>query len=505
MKLVTRLVISIILFTLGSIALPLLIIFVKNPNFSPAIYVFSYILLLIGIGTFFWGGLTKIFINTTYILLTILFLYTFPTYDIAIIITGSALFMLNPYKFMENIFSKNLCREREKSYYKLVSKKNQEYFLYHQEMKKFFHMKSYIMLYKNFFYRFIRYSIPAMLYGAASFFSFYRLKSFLNFTESLTNYYDNLLFWFVSIVVILITAMIIQYKGFSSAFRFLLFFIFPYMFYIIYHIVSFPKNDMLIKYFILAACILGLIVVIAVQIPYYYQRVIYYTYNYFDNKNGQDVYANGLYEKNIIKEGHQRHGIYLMNMALADFQYKFKWLLIYCNYNKIIITAYTYKQNEIKLYCVFRTDKKKQPKKMLNYLSRLFKNKSIILNQFVDKESVYLNELFINTENYLVAKAIKDANLLKEFGLRKPVVISLFANFKEHRDMIEFAREKKINIYDLSNLDSIAEIRMMLPNDNNAIELAIRDIYASLIFHNVLNTRVVVRYSIAKVNNILVK
>ena len=85
------------------------------------------------------------------------------------------------------------------------------------------------------------------------------------------------------------------------------------------------------------------------------------------------------------------------------------------------------------------------------------------------------------------------------------MVISLFANFKEHRDMIEFAREKKINIYDLSNLDSIAEIRMMLPNDNNAIELAIRDIYASLIFHNVLNTRVVVRYSIAKVNNILVK
>lgn len=496
----TRMIISILLLLLVSIALPLLIIFVQR--FSPPIYVFSYVLLLIGIGTFFWAGLTKIIITITYIFLTILFLYTFPEYDLPIVITGSILFLFNPYKFIETIFSKNLKTDRENNLYKMVRKKNQQYFLYHQDMKKFYYLPNYILLYKNKFYKLIRYTIPAILYGAASFFSFYRLKSFINFANSI-KYYDNLMFWFISVIVILITALFIQYKGFKSAVRFILIFIFPYLFYIIFHMATFPKNDLLIKYFILAGCIIGLFVVIIVQIPYYYQRVIYYSYSYFDNKNNLDVYANGVYEKYIYHKGHQRHGIYLLNTNLLDFQEKFKWLLIYANYHHIIITSYTYKAGELKLYCAFRTDKKKQPNRLLKYLSKLYKNKNIILTSFVDQDALYYPEKFSNTDNYIIARAIKEANVLKDFGLNKNIILSLFINFDEHKNMVEFAREKQINIYDLSNYKALAEVRVELKNDANQIELVLRDILSSLYFHNGKFLKVVIRYSVEKVNKYL--
>ena len=491
MNLKKRLITSLIIILAATISLPLLIIYLKS--YSIRSYIYSYIICLLIMSTFFLGGFSKLIINLIYAILVSILIYTLYKYELVVMVLGAILFVLNPLRFFER-FLKTKFKENTKTELRnLVRDDSYVFYSYTNEMKKVFHSESLSLYNKNHFYRFLRNMTSSIMISSAVFISFYYAVPYRDFLKLP---YINLIMVSYIILVLLISGYLVKEKSFYSCFRFLNLFSIPFLLFLVYN----AKEKMLsfkIKMILFLVLLVILLVLIIFHIIFYFRRVCFLDYEYTSEK-GEKTIANALYEPYIYLSGYNLIAIYQIRCDYDYFKMHFKKFLIYANYHKFIITGYKVFKNEIKLYTCFKTRDYKKPKRFSNYLaSKLLSD--ILINTIVDNENIIYPREFSKDKNYIIQRAIKSANYLKEIELKKSVIISLFFHFDDNYNLLKFQEENLAYIYMLSNMEKIVETQFVSKNDNNKIEILIRKLLLSAEQKNGEYLRIIVKYPNKKI------
>lgn len=492
MNLKRRLIVSLTIILATTIALPLLIIYVKN--YSIRAYIYSYIICLLIMTTFFLGGFSKLIISLFYALLISILIYALYKYELIIMALGAILFVLNPLRFFERFLREKFKENTKTEFRNIVKDDEYIFYSYTNEMKKIFHSVSLSLYNKNHFYHFLRNITSSIMISFAIFVSFYYGVPYRDFLKLP---YINLIMVSYIILVLLISGYLVKEKSFNSCFRFLNLFSIPFLLFVVYS-ASPDSLSFKVKIILFSILSLALLVLIIAHVIFYFRRVTFHEYEYISEK-GEKTVANALYEPYIYLSGYKLIGIYQIRCDYDYFKMHFKKFLIYSNYHKFIITGYKIFKNEIKLFTCFKTRDYRKPKKFAKYLSNNLSTNDILINTIVDEENIVYPREFSKDKNYIIQRAIKSANYLKEIELRKSVIISLFFHFENNLDLLKFQEENLSYIYLLSNMEKIVETQFVSRNDNYKIEVLIRKLLLSAEQKNGEYLRIVVKYPNKKI------
>lgn len=502
MNLKVRMWFTIIQALLASIATVLLILYV--PKIDISIYIYSYIIFLIYLFNFFWGGVSKLVVNGIYATLIILFNMAYPRFFLGIAIAGAFLIIFNPLKPLQNLIARSLKSEVHISLSSLALRQNKVFWEYRKVMKQHFHLDSYAKLFQNRVYAFLRRAVPTLLYICGAFLAIYSLNEdkhrqnfeFMKKAFGVNNYAFTI-FMIVSIVCIFIFGYIIYLKSFKSGVRFLTILVIPFITFVIHLLKNIIfKNQTTLYLVVHSGFIIASLVIVIIQIVLYFKRVTYKYYHYFDNDKQEEVFANALYEPFVFDNGYSRVGVFNIAISKYAFQEKFQKVISFANQKYFIITSYVFRDNYVTIYTVFKNSDTAHPRQFLKFLSKIYCCNFITINTFLDEEKLFYPKLFYNNENYIVARTITEAKELLKLGFYKPIILSFFFDFPSENDIINYSQKQPTNTYRTTNNKKLVETRTTVENDETMLEITSRKILLDALMHNAKYLKVSIRYQL---------
>ena len=130
--------------------------------------------------------------------------------------------------------------------------------------------------------------------------------------------------------------------------------------------------DTYIKWIFISVLIVFGIVLSIIELVKYYLRVSYSAYQYYDQDLGEQVYANALFEPLVYNDNTTLIGHFALEVSIDVFQSHFNEILIYANFKRFIITAYTHNKRYAYIFAEFHPEQAKLLEKFRSFLESLF-------------------------------------------------------------------------------------------------------------------------------------
>jgi len=475
---------TILIFILMPIALILLNLKGKG------IFMIAAILALVYVGIYVFGGVPKLIVYFIYGTVTAIFLTILEeSYHLPFVIIGTLLFVLNPLSSFESYMESKMNAEDVLPIHFSLRGSYWPFFSYSKEMKNFYHLPQARKLYTKSWYLHSRQLATLFLVSLGIFLFIHGLN---NIKNSLDNFNWFNFFIFYSVIIVFILAFFLFKKGFTSTFRGLAVSSFPIIVYLLL-ISNFPNA---VKYSFAGSFFLIGLVVSIIELIHFYQRVVYDSYHYYDVDQQMEVFANALFEPLVYNESFTKTGHYQVKVKLETFQKNLHDILVYANYFKFIITAYTYGNQMVHVYADFHYKQAKRAEKFKVYLEAMFKMGIQMILEDDPEKSLY-EKRFFHRPDYIIARAQSLASLLKDLEIKTKIIISMIVYFELQEELDEFAKE-----FTVSNLDELSEeeyltvkIDIQTLNIDYMIESKIREVLLALMVYHGTFVRISVYYS----------
>jgi len=269
-------------------------------------------------------------------------------------------------------------------------------------------------------------------------------------------------------------------------------FSFPVIIYLLL-ISSFPNA---VKYSFAGGFFLIGLVVSIIELVNLFQRVVYDSYHYYDVDQQVEVFANALFEPLVYNESFTKTGHYQIKVKLETFQKNFHEILVYANYFKFIITAYTFGNQMTHVYADFHHKQTKRAENFKVFLEAKFKM-AVPLTLEDDPEKSLYEKRFFHRPDYIIARAQSLAALLKDLEIKSKIIISMIVYFELEEELEEFSEEfPTTKMDDLSEDDYLTvKIDIQTLNIDYMIESKIREVLLALLVHHGTFVRISVYYS----------
>lgn len=481
-----RILLSVILILVIIISIPFALAFFNSQQLI--IYAVYTMLLFAYVLVYFFGGVVKFIIYTMYSLLIIILLYLLPEYHQSIIIIGGLMFVVNPLANLESYLDEKISDTQTLPIRISLPTKHRTFYEYISNMKNYVKLPQSRKLYTNRWYLRARQLLTLFLL----FISVYLLiNEMRNLVIDLTNYDATKLIIFYTVFVLFYVTFRLYKKGFMSFIRvtgFLM--IFP-LFFLVF-VSQLPITIKLILLLIIS--VLGITFTIY-EVIGSIRRVAYNSYQYYDSNLQMEVYANDFYEPLVYSEKYYLVSTFKFEIPLRDFQKRLNDVIVRANFLKTIITAYTYDGTYLYLHTDNYFKSSKTPLKFKSYLEFKFKTK-VYQNSILDPQKEIYEKNFFHNDNYIVARAINLAELLKDFKIDAQIMVRVILNFPSLDNMTQMAKEFPMGR--IKSMDSeqgfVGFVQETLINQNYLIETKVRDILLTRLIYQAQYVRILVFY-----------
>jgi len=454
------------------------------------IFMISAILALVYVGVYVFGGVPKLIVYFIYGLVTSVFLTILEEpYHLPFVIIGTLLFVLNPLSSFESYLESKMSAEDVLPIHFSLRGSYWPFYSYRKEMKNFYHLPQARKLYTKSWYLHSRQIVTLFLISLGIFLFIHGLN---NIKNSLDNFNWLNFFIFYSVIIAFVLAFFLFKKGFTSTFRGLAVSSFPTIIYLLL-ISNFPD---VVKYSFAGSFFLIGLVVSIVELIKLYQRVIYDSYHYYDVDQQMEVFANALFEPLVYNESFTKSGHYQIKVKIETFQKNLHEILVYANYFRFIITAYTYGKQMVHVYADFHYKQSKRAENFKVFLESKFKM-AIPLTLEDDPDKSLYEKRFFHRPDYIIARAQSLAALLKDLEIQTKIVISMIAYFELEEELDAFSKEFSVSkLDDLSEADYLT-VKIDIPtlNIDYMIESKIREVLLALMVYHGTFVRISVYYS----------
>ncbi|MDY0295465.1 MAG: hypothetical protein RBQ71_06615 [Acholeplasmataceae bacterium] len=453
------------------------------------IFMISAIITLVYVGIYVFGGIPKLIVAFIYGLITFIFLFFLKEpYHLPFIIIGTLLFVLNPLSSFEELLTKKMSDEDVLPIRFSLRGSYWPFYSYQKEMKNFYHLPQARKLYTKKWYLHSRQIVMLALISLGIFL-------FINSINSIANALDDFswfnFFVFYNVTMLFVLAWMLFKKGFTSTFRTFVIGLFPPMIYLVFRS-DFP---MLWQYVLSGSLLLIGIIVSIIELIKYYQRVVYDSYHYHDPDLQMEVFANALFEPLVYNESYTLTGHYIIKTNLDRFNKQLKDILMYANWFRFIITAYTISKDSVHIYADFHQKQLKRAERFKIYLEAKFKmSVPAEVNEDLNKEAY--EKMFFHRPEYIIARAQSLAGLLKELEIQSKVIISMIVYFELEEELEAFKEDYPVTQLDDLSDDAYFTVRVDMPslNIDYMIESKIRELLLSLLIHHGHFVRITVYY-----------
>lgn len=459
-----------------------------QPNHQ-TIYALVSVLFLLYLALYVFGGLAKLIVFFIYGVLIAIVLALIPErFSLVVIFIGSLIFVSNPLAEFETYLANTLSDAEIEPFRLKMIGKYETFYQYRREMKDHYHLPQTRKLYTKAWYHRARTLTVLALFGIDIFILLFVANDIAYFqVVSLSNILG---IYFLTIVFIMM--ILLQKKGFTTMMRAVRLSVFiP----IIYIIALIDDVDPMIRGLFMALVgVFGLSVAI-VEYVKYFSRVSYSSYTYYDSDRQEIVYANALFESLVYNEQTTEIGHYGIEVPLETFQSHFDEILVYANFHKFIITAYTYNKKYTYVFAEFIKGQEKRMEKFKIFLEGLFKT-HVGLREYNDSSRKFYETRFFHNPEYIVARALNLAHLLNELEIRGEVIISVVLYFKTMVDLQNY--QKKYTSRRLEELDQegvyTIQTNLKCRNLDYLIETSVRDILLESMRNNGTFVRIMLYY-----------
>lgn len=436
------------------------------------------ILTLLSLFIYLYYSLSKLIVYFIYAVFAFVLFIFFQEYHFPITLIGTLLMIIHPLSNLEIYLQRKLDKNHkplEIKFFKAYS----PFYHYREEMKNSYHFDQVKKSYTERLYSQVRNATVLFLISV----SLFLFINGLNKMAKTIDKFDIHLFFGQSyfIFMLFVLSLLLYKKGFRSTFRSLLLLIFPPLIYFIFYL-SIPSTYKLIFGISIIIAALGSL---GVFLFLYYQRVVYEYFYYFDDERNEDVYANSLFEKIAYNETFTLYGVYEINISLQNFQKLFEKVVVYANFYRFIIFAYTYSEGKVKIHTHFYYKKQKSANDFAMFLSKLYKTE--VATKFViDQNKLIFEEKFFHKPSYIKGRAVYLANLLKSLEIKKDVIIRITAYFEDDYLLKLFSN----NYTDIVYIKEFSEeyhtifINEKTPNIDYLIETKVQEILVHLMMYN---------------------
>lgn len=483
----SRLIIALSLTTLVLVLMPIALILFGLKG--QGIFMISAIISFVYIGVYVFGGIPKLIINSIYGLIVFLVLQILPyNYQFPFIVIGTLIFILNPLSNFQQFLESKMKEEDVLPIRIRLSGSYWPFFEYRKEMKNFYHLPQQRKLFTKKWYLHTRQASMLLLYTLGIFLFIHEINSVANRLDDFS--WQNFFTLYI-VIIIFILAYFIHQKGFTSTFRTLSVAIFPPIIYLI--LIS--RFDDPLRYSLAGSTVLFGLVIVTIELHNLYQRVAYDKYEYYDVDQQLEVRANALFEPLVYNETFTLSGHYQIKVSRKKFKLHFHDVLVYANFFHFIITAYAYEGDMVHLYTEFNKKAERRAHKFNTYLETKYKTDIPMDLKHDPDKTIYENNFFHRPE-YIIARAQRLAELLKDLHIDSPIIISIIAYFNNYDDLKFMQKEYHVSLLESIKVDDYITARIDLKTVNNdyLIETKIRDVLLSLMVYHGKYVRISVYY-----------
>lgn len=482
-RLIIALTLSILILILMPIALSLFNIRGRG------IFMISAIVSFVYIGVYVFGGIPKLIIYAIYGIVIAVVLSMIPyDYQMPIVIIGTLLFILNPLSLFEKYLESKMKAEDILPIRISIRGSYWPFFEYRKEMKNFYHLPQQKKLYTKKWYLHARQITMVLLYTLGVFIFIQQINYIANRIDDI-NWYN--FFTLYVVIIMFLLAYFVHLKGFTSTFRTFGISLFPPIIFMLM-ISDFPDA---LKYSLAGSFVIFGLVIGTIELINLHKRVAYDSYKYYDVDQQMEVHANALFEPLVYNETFTLCGHYQIKKSKKDFRKYFQDILIYANFFHFIITAYAIDKDTVHLYAEFNKKAMKRAQKFKTFLETKYKT-TVPLDLQSDPEKTLYEEKFFHRPEYIIARAQRLAELLKELNIDSSIIISIIAYFKNESDIKSLSDEYQVAIMPNMKVDDYITARIDIKTINNEymIETKIRDVLLNLLISQGQFVRISVYY-----------
>lgn len=482
-----RVLLILIIIGLLILLTPIVFVFFRTQGRSRFGAISLLVVFYLAIYAFF--GISKTIIYLIYGLITFGLLIIFPDYEFPFILIGTLLMIINPLEHFERYLNKQL---NENAFVPIqltfVSKYN-TYLSYRRDMKSALNLPQMQKLFTNQKYKHLRQATFVIITGITIFVFISQISTMVRTLEQF-----KVVSFFTSsyaITVLIIINMLLYRKGFTVAFRVSIVLLFPPTIFLI----AFSNLPDMSKWILNISTVILFGYFSFREIIYYYQRVIYEAYQYYDHDFQAEVYANALFEPYVYNEKYVEEYVYKLDITRQKFDKIFQNILIYANYRRFFIVAYTINQNGIKLYVHFKSNQYKKTLKFITYLESLI-NQKVSYETFYDPGKNRYEQQFFHKDDFIVARTLYLVDILKTLEIKNQLVINLFVYFSKKADLHGFMEKYpviRLHDYDYESNRAVL-VQLETTNTEHLIEVAIRSFLLNLLVYQGKFVRVSVEY-----------
>jgi len=459
-------------------------IFLGNVNQKRILIAFNLTFLSLLL-IYIFGGIGKFATSMIYGAIITVLLVFFKEYDNAIIAIGTFLFAINPLEKLEREIT--LKFPEENSIINALKGSYQSYYDYRSEIKNYYHMPQTKKIYTNKNYVIIRQFVVIIMSLTAV---FLLMKEINNLLRLIRNFNIHLFFAnSYSVIVLVILTTILYKKGFQSMANMLLVLVLPPISYSIFLIIP----QVLLKNLMGFGSIIFGIYLIIYQYVNYRRRIVYEDYYYVNNLT--HIHANALFEPFIYDDAFYLDVKYTIKISINEFRKQFQNIIVYADFKRFFITAYTYDDKSINIYTNFHYKDEKKVLKFKEFLESTFVIK-VDYDKGEDFDKKNYEKQFSHTTGYIVARANYLAKIIETLEIKENVILRFNIYFEKIEDLLAF--DLKFKLTRLPYLDEnnvfVAQADLVVKNLDYVIENQVRDFLLELIIDNGHYIRVLVFY-----------
>ena len=417
-----RLLIAMILSASIIVGLTIASSFLK-PN-QQTIYALVSVLFLLYVALYVFFGLAKLIVFFIYGVFIAIALTLIPDrFSVILMFIGALVFVLNPLAELETFLEQTLSEAEIQPIEVLRRGKYQAFYQYRKEMKEHYHLPQMRKLFTKTWYKQVRTLSVLILFGIDIFIILFVATDIAYFQVISANNILGIYF----LIIIFIMMFLLHKKGFTTMMRIVRLSVFVP---IIFILAVQTDIDTYIKWIFISVLIVFGIVLSIIELVKYYLRVSYSAYQYYDQDLGEQVYANALFEPLVYNDNTTLIGHFALEVSIDVFQSHFNEILIYANFKRFIITAYTHNKRYAYIFAEFHPEQAKLLEKFRSFLESLFKT-HVGLREYDDQQRRFYEKRFFHHPEYIVARALKLAHLLNDLEIRGELIISMVTYYQD--------------------------------------------------------------------------
>lgn len=460
-----------------------------HENTDVVVYGLVGSIFILYLSIYLFGGLAKLIIFFIYGFSSVILLRIIPSdFDVIMIFITTLIFVLNPLSGFENYLNERLSDNEIEPIRIKAYGIYEPYYGYRREMKNYFHLPQTRKLYVKPWYKTIRQLTALSIFGTIVFLLLYTTNDIFGFRSIRS---ENVITLYV-IIILYVMLILVHKKGFTTMFRAVRMSVFIPMLYLV--MLSNELNGIIRNGLIIAIIIFGISMIIYELITYY-TRVSYQSYKYEDTVRKEVVFANALFEPFVYNDSYTEIANYGIEVSLSEFEEHLKEILVYANFYRFFITAFTYDKTYIHIYTEFNRRQEKRQEKFQLYLSSLFKT-HVGLRQTTDLAKKFYEQRFFHNTEYIVARALSLAHLLNELEIKSEVIVSFVFVFGQKKDASQFQKKfpsRRLDV--IEEKGSIAlQTNIKCINFDYIIENNVRDVLLEAMVHKGTFVRIMLYY-----------